>query len=123
MLWLAHLVWRLECSREGLLAGLSKPGDSYSLRHDAKGTFVHRERVITARCYGCVCRSFALLAACERAPSRVQAATLPRGRVVVIGRKCSRQGRCSKVIRLTIGGGGGCRPEVFSNALARFMGR
>ena len=29
MLWLAHLVWRLECSREGLLAGLGKPGDSY----------------------------------------------------------------------------------------------
>jgi hypothetical protein len=52
MLWLAHLVWRLECRRERVVGGLDEPGDSYLLRHEARGTFIHKKRVITARCYG-----------------------------------------------------------------------
>ena len=70
MLWLAHLGWRLECDGErGWRA--RQAGDSLSLRHEAKGTFIHRERVITARCYGC--RDVgSLLGARDRAPSRVR---------------------------------------------------
>jgi len=55
MLWLAHLVWRLECSVErGVVGGPKEARRQLSLRHDARGTFIHKKRVITARCYGCV---------------------------------------------------------------------
>jgi hypothetical protein len=38
----------------GVVGGLDTARRQLSLRHEARGTFIHKKRVITARCYGCV---------------------------------------------------------------------
>jgi hypothetical protein len=101
--------WRLECGRrrEGECARQAQATATLSTRHAAKGTFIHKKRVITARCYGDVGK-LACGGACDRAPSRVpDKALLPRNAMLMLVdelRMCksNRRMKCCSATLLTI---------------------